>query len=595
MKKFLCSLFVVTVFFSSGSLYGVSAKTEYVDDKTMNITLTIPLAHGDALYSDYLACSIDSPNIQLSPWQATTNAAEYFDPLFKETKKVFNDSEVIITLQAQAISKEDFDESALLISYYLKSKRGHVEEVIALNNYEEINLASAIAATTEPSEVVHNPESPKKEFEQSNTVTKRSFSQWISDVVEHTDSWWLRILMVFVLGILMSLTPCIYPMIPITAGIIQSQASKSFWYNVLISFSYTTGIATTFAVLGLLAAYTGHLFGSMLTHPAVVLPIIALLVYLALSMIGLYEMHIPRFMQPKQQKVKGGSLLSSFLFGVASGTFASPCLSPGLAFLLTLVAGLKNVMLGFVLLFVFGVGLSVPLLIVGSFSSSLAILPRAGMWMVEIKKIFGFIMLGMCFYFLGYIAPLGAVWCMGALFLFLTGTFYLRSIQPHDTKFWRTFKNIIGIACIALAVVVAYKTYIMSINQDCARNEHSFWKHNYPEALEKAKQENKLLFVDIGAPFCSICTAIDNTLFVDPQVIATLEKNYIAVKIDGSDTSSVCNGNVAQKFGARGFPTILIVNPENEQELKRWGGELYGKKIAEFITELENEASCISH
>lgn len=590
-RSFFLFLLAITALFSSDA---TTLKTTPIDEKTVDIMLTIPIASGDALYADYLACSVDSPNVTLSSWQAKNNVVEYFDPVFKETKTAFT-TDTIIHIQAQAADLKTFDDCNLTLSYYLKSKGHHVEEVLALKTQQdEIVLPTALEATIEQTEIVRKEPAPAKEphcVRQTEDKEKRSFSQWISDLMEHTNSTWLRLVLVFLLGILMSLTPCIYPMIPITAGVIQSQASKSFLYNVLLSLSYTMGIATTFALLGLLAAYTGHLFGSLLTHPAVVVPIILLLVYLALSMIGLYEMYIPRFMQPKAQNVKGGSLISSFFFGVASGTFASPCLSPGLACLLTVVAGLKNIMFGFVLLFVFGVGLSVPLLIVGSFSSSLAVLPRAGMWMVEIKRIFGFVMLGMCFYFLGYIMPIVAIWWMIAAFLMITGIFYLKTIGSHDTKFWRNFKNAVGICCIIVSVVVAYKAYTYNLIQSCMSNKHGFWLDNYQAALAKAKQERKPLMVDIGAPFCSICKAIDNTLFIEPEVITSLQQQYISVKVDGSDTSSPCNGHVAGKFGARGFPTILLINPYTEEVLKRWGGELYGIKIADFVTALEQVAS----
>ena len=187
--------------------------------------------------------------------------------------------------------------------------------------------------------------------------------------------------------------------------------------------------------------------------------------------------------------------------------------------------------------------------------------------------------------------PIVAIWWMIAAFLMITGIFYLKNISSHDTKFWRNFKNVMGIGCIILSVVVAYKAYTHRLIQACMSNKHAFWLDNYQAALAKAKQEHKPLMVDIGAPFCSICKAIDTTLFVEPTVIENLQQYYIAVKIDGSDTSSPCNGNVAGKFGARGFPTILVINPYTEEVIKRWGGELYGTKVTDFVTTLEQIVS----
>ena len=122
----------------------------------------------------------------------------------------------------------------------------------------------------------------------------------------------------------MSLTPCIYPMIPITVGILQAQGSKSFGSNLLLASAYTLGIATTFAALGVTAAYTGAMFGaSIMSNPFFILMIVAVLTYLGFSMLGFYDMYTPKFMR-NAGAGKGGSLTSAFLFGAASGTVASP-------------------------------------------------------------------------------------------------------------------------------------------------------------------------------------------------------------------------------------------------------------------------------
>src|SRR5581483_1012022 len=166
--------------------------------------------------------------------------------------------------------------------------------------------------------------------------------------------------------------------------------------------AYTMGIATTFAIFGLLASCTGPLCGQLLMQPLFIIGLVILLAYLGFSMFGLYSIYIPKFFTISHKK-HNGSLFSSFIFGAASGTISSPCVSPGLALLLSIVATLGNKFLGFLYLFIFGVGLGLPLLIVGAFSSSLSLLPQAGTWMIEVKKFFSFIIFGMCFYYLSYI------------------------------------------------------------------------------------------------------------------------------------------------------------------------------------------------
>ena len=361
------------------------------------------------------------------------------------------------------------------------------------------------------------------------------FFGWLKSIpnkIKTTDSIFLRILLVFLLGLLMSLTPCIYPMIPITVGVLQSQGSKSFFKNFMLSSAYTLGLATTFSIMGLLAASSGEAFGHMMGNPLFVIVIVAVLCYFALSLFGLYNMYIPKFLRNKKSSLsKGGSLLSIFFFGLMSGTVASPCLSPGLALVLTMVATIANKFLGFLLLFAFGVGISTPLLIIGTFSSSINLLPRAGTWMIEVQKIFGFMLFGMCFYYLNNILPWYIILVMLTLFSLCTGIYYLRSISPQDSAAWKWTKNVFGISGIALSVFLFVETFQELYYPELNVGIESSWHSDYDEAVRIARQERKNLFIDFWAPFCSICKAITRTVLKDPAVAKELE-NFVVVQVD---------------------------------------------------------------
>ncbi len=408
-----------------------------------------------------------------------------------------------------------------------------------------------------------------------------SWLDWLTGHITQSNSLLFRLLLVFLLGLLMSLTPCIYPMIPITAGILQSQESKSLLTSFLLSVSYTVGIATTFAILGLLAAFAGQAMGQLMSHPAFVIPLVCILVYLSFSMIGLYNMYVPRFLQPRGHTVRAGSFVSAFTFGAISGVIASPCLSPGLVCLLCLVTTLNNVFLGFLLLFAFGIGLGVPLLIIGTFSSSLSVLPRAGMWMVEIKKLFGFAMLGMCLYFLNYIIPASVMTLLLILFTFIVGLSFLYIARMAHSSVWKmvyTILALILLGCSGYASYYAFQRYYIHKN-----DPHSAWLTDYKKALEIARTEQKKLFVDIGAPFCSICRSIDASLFADISVQSYLDTNTVAVKLDGSLSH---NSAILKQYSVVGFPTILLIDPETETVIKQWGPELYGINPADFINQV---------
>ena len=373
-------------------------------------------------------------------------------------------------------------------------------------------------------------------------------------------------------------------MVPITVGILQSQGSKSLISNFFLSFVYVMGIAITFAVLGLIAAFTGQIFGTILTNPIFVTIVVIFLVYLALSMLGFYEMYIPRFMQKSGDSPTKKSILSIFLFGIASGSIASPCVSPGLVLLLSIVTALGNKFLGFLLLFAFGLGLGFPLLLVGTFSGSINKLPRAGAWMLEIKKIFGLLLFGVCFYFLSNIMPLALLLFIMAGVMMFIGIFYLYSVRPYDSQFWKLFKSAIGIACLALSIVILFHAY-KTIYLKKQVVETKFWKKAYTQAVEKAKKENKKLLLDFWTPACSICKAIDKKVFMDPQVIKELEKIVVPVKINGSDLTKEPFKSLKPKYNIIGFPTFLLLDPHTGAIIKKWSGEFYSQPNKDIVKE----------
>jgi thiol:disulfide interchange protein DsbD len=158
-------------------------------------------------------------------------------------------------------------------------------------------------------------------------------------------------------------------------------------------------MATVYAVLGYIAATTTLILGQWLANPWFILLLILLFLYIAFSMFGFYEIYMPQFMTKGSRIKSNGSILYTFLFGAISGTAASPCLTPALAILLGYVAKRGNPLIGFATLFTFSFGMGLLLIIIGTFSNSITTLPRAGAWMNEIKKFFGFLLIGVSIYF----------------------------------------------------------------------------------------------------------------------------------------------------------------------------------------------------
>jgi len=415
------------------------------------------------------------------------------------------------------------------------------------------------------------------------TDANASISDTISALLAGSNSLIIQLLLAMALGLLLSLTPCIYPMIPITVGILQAHTGNSVWHNALRAGAYSCGIATTFALLGLLSAFTGTLFGSFMASPFVIIPMVLLLGYLTGAMLGLYEMYIPRAFQ-QQNTGKSGSLLAAFSFGAASGTVASPCLSPGLVLLLSIVSTTGNLVSGFALLFAFGVGLSIPLMIIGTFSGSLNVLPRAGMWMVYVKQLFGLLMIGIIFYLLKPLVSTNMLYLVGAITYAAVGIMLLLKQYVNYKRINFNGQTLIGVISIIIGLC------LMIIPQRAAVDDRNgiriAWCTNYPEAHAQALAEKKNILIDVNAPYCTICTAIEGKFFCEEDVCTALG-NCVPVKINGADSSIEAHEELKKKYKIVGAPTLILINPETGEELARWGSELYDASVEEFAEQLK--------
>jgi thiol:disulfide interchange protein DsbD len=215
---------------------------------------------------------------------------------------------------------------------------------------------------------------------------------------------------VFVGGVLTSLTPCIYPMIPITVSIVGGQTAaggagegvaRSRWRTVALTLSYVVGLALVYALLGLVAGLTGTLFGSISTNPWLYFAMANLLILFALAMLDVLPVRVPQAVLRRASEAgsKGG-IAGSFAMGAASGLVAAPCGAPVMAAVLTWVSLTKSAFLGFVYLFVFSLGMTTLLVAVGLSTGLLTRLPRAGVWMIWVKRVFALLMLAVAEYYL---------------------------------------------------------------------------------------------------------------------------------------------------------------------------------------------------
>ncbi len=215
-------------------------------------------------------------------------------------------------------------------------------------------------------------------------------------------SYLLAYLAVYLGGVLVSFTPCVYPILPITVAFIGARGSGSMGRGFVLAVTYVLGMAVTYMILGAVASLSGKLFGQIQTNPWTYFLIGNLCILMGLSMMGVFSLQIrtPGFVTKMQRQRKVYGITSSFLVGAASGLVMGPCTAPALAVILGYAATRQNLVFASSLMFVFAVGMGTVLILLGTFAGLLAGIPRSGPWMVRVSHVFGWILLGTGEYFL---------------------------------------------------------------------------------------------------------------------------------------------------------------------------------------------------
>jgi thiol:disulfide interchange protein len=372
----------------------------------------------------------------------------------------------------------------------------------------------------------------------------------------------------FCLGFLLSLTPCIFPMIPITLAILQGSGNNSRIRSFGMAVSYSLGISLTFALFGLLVSSGSIAFGIVTTTPFFTLSLITLLGYFALSLLGLYEMKLPQIGLFRIKKEKNTSFFTAFLSGALCGTISSPCLSPGLALVLTAVSSLGNSTLGFIMLFIFGIGSSLPLIVLGTFSGSLKQLPKPGYWMLEVKRFFGLLLLALCLFYLKRVMTASGVAWVTAELLFLLSLYYYSLIATHDTKKLIFYKKSISFCSIILACI----TGTNSINQyytEEPTKELPGSTNCFTQAVLHAEQQHKKICVIYTMDACPSCVMLEKKL-LEKEVVKKALNNYSVVVLD--DLTDL--KKIIEDLPLLPTPSILILEINQKKVIHQWDGSI---------------------
>jgi thiol:disulfide interchange protein DsbD len=394
-------------------------------------------------------------------------------------------------------------------------------------------------------------------------------------------SFWLVVSFFFGAGLLLALTPCVFPMIPILSGIIVGRGHQiTKMHGFLLSLAYVLGMALTYAAVGVAAGLSGSLLSNAMQTPLVLGSFAAVFVLLSLSMFGFYEIQLPSALQSKlsgtSNRLHGGHLSGVFVMGALSAIIVSPCVAAPMAGALLYIGQTHDALLGGVALFALAIGMGIPLLLVGA--SAGALLPKAGAWMEAIKNIFGVMMLGVAIWLVSSMLPVSVVMLLWAALLILSAV-YLHALDalPHNSGGWHKLGKGIGIIILLLGVSLLVGALsgardimrplgALGGGQAVAQTTHLQFERvkNLAELDARIAQANgKTVMLDFYADWCVSCKEMENLTFNDTRVQAQL-KNTLLLQIDLTANNDDDKA-VLQRYALFGPPAILFFDRQGKE------------------------------
>jgi thioredoxin:protein disulfide reductase len=397
----------------------------------------------------------------------------------------------------------------------------------------------------------------------------------------------LAFALAFAGGVLTSLTPCVYPLIPITVSIFGARKAGSRAEAVVLSGLYVGGIAVMYSALGVGAALTGKAFGGVLANPWVVGAVAMVFAAMAASMFGAFELSVPAGLQARLNTVGGAGRAGAFAMGLVAGVIAAPCTGPVLTAILLLIAKQGSVALGAGLMVAYALGMGLLFFLIGAFSISL---PKSGAWMETVKSVFGVALLAAAAIYLKELVPglrplfsaarPAAFVAAGAAGVgVLLGALHASFHGPAGERLAKA---------LGVLLVVGGATYAAGAAgaRERARAAEGFtWLHSEAEALALARAEGRPVIIDFWADWCVACKELDKIAWADPKVREEASR-FVALKADGTESTDAFMA-LADKYGVVGMPTVIFIDGRGREVPERVIGAVEADEMLQRLSKVD--------
>ncbi len=368
--------------------------------------------------------------------------------------------------------------------------------------------------------------------------------------------WFLFVGAIYIGGLLLNLTPCVLPLIPITLGYFSMQARGQRSRRIGLSALYALSMAIIYALLGTVASLAGKAFGFQFQNPAVVGVLVALMVLLALSMFGVYKFQPPSALMRYVGARQGW--LGAVMMGCLAGVAAAPCIGPVIAALVPIVAALANPTLGFLLFLALGLGLGTPYFILGLFYEKLQNrMPRSGEWTILVERLFGVLLLAAGLYFArSLMSP--KLYAIAWFLFFILVALYFFAFERNEITQPRVvrFKQALGVLFLLLALNNGYSLLRPKV--------HVRWEPYTEARLEQAIHERKPVIIDFTASWCQACIELEEYTYTDPRVVRESER-FVRLVVDATREDDPNIRRILKKHGVVGLPTVIFIGSDGQE------------------------------